>query len=62
VLDDPEVAGVQHVAPPLRLDRTPLVAPGRAPRLGADTDAVLRDVLGVGPAEIARLRADGVLR
>lgn len=33
---------------------------GSAPGLGADTDAVMRDVLDLPAAEIARLRADGV--
>lgn len=32
-----------------------------APRLGADTEAVLRDVLGLPDAEIARLRDDGLV-
>ncbi len=34
---------------------------GSAPGLGADTDAVLTDVLGLPPAEIARLRGVGAL-
>jgi crotonobetainyl-CoA:carnitine CoA-transferase CaiB-like acyl-CoA transferase len=36
-------------------------ANGPAPGLGADTDAVLRDVLGLQPAELLRLRDAGVL-
>ncbi len=36
-------------------------ASGPAPGLGADTDAVLADVLGQSPAEIAALRAGGAL-
>jgi crotonobetainyl-CoA:carnitine CoA-transferase CaiB-like acyl-CoA transferase len=36
-------------------------AVGPAPGLGADTDAVLRDVGGLSPDEIARLRAAGAL-
>lgn len=44
-----------------RLSRTPgaIVAPG--PLLGEHTDTVLRDVLGLEPAEIDRLRAAGVV-
>ena len=36
-------------------------ATGPAPGLGADTDAVLRDVLGLGDDKIAALRASGAL-
>jgi crotonobetainyl-CoA:carnitine CoA-transferase CaiB-like acyl-CoA transferase len=36
-------------------------ATGPAPELGADTDAVLRDVLGLPPKEIAALRDSGAL-
>jgi crotonobetainyl-CoA:carnitine CoA-transferase CaiB-like acyl-CoA transferase len=36
-------------------------ATGPAPGLGADTDAVLRDVLGMEPADITRLRDSGAL-
>ena len=36
-------------------------ATGPAPGLGADTDAVLRDVLGLTPERIATLRASGAL-
>src|SRR5215469_487992 len=36
-------------------------ATGLAPGLGADTDAVLRDVLGLAPERIATLRASGAL-
>ena len=36
-------------------------AAGPAPCLGADTDAVLRDVLGLAPDRIAALRASGAL-
>jgi crotonobetainyl-CoA:carnitine CoA-transferase CaiB-like acyl-CoA transferase len=36
-------------------------AAGPAPGLGADTDAVLRDVLGFAPERIATLRASGAL-
>ena len=35
-------------------------AAGPAPGLGADTDAVLRDVLGLAPDKIAALRASGI--
>ena len=36
--------------------------PGRHdPRLGEHTDAVLRETLGMGDTELARLRAEGVI-
>ena len=34
-------------------------ATGAAPDLGADTDEVLRDVLGLAPERIAAVRASG---
>jgi len=37
-------------------------ATGPAPGLGADTDGILRDVLGLAPEKIAALRASGVFR
>ncbi|HLK11031.1 MAG TPA: CoA transferase [Candidatus Binatia bacterium] len=61
-IEDPEVGSVLHVANPLRFSDMP-VAPARpAPRLGADTEAVLVEVLGLEPAEVRRLVAEGVAR
>jgi crotonobetainyl-CoA:carnitine CoA-transferase CaiB-like acyl-CoA transferase len=60
-VDDPEIGLVRHVANPIRLGRTPLVSLGPAPRLGADTREVLTRLLGVGPVEIERLVAEGVV-
>jgi 2-methylfumaryl-CoA isomerase len=39
----------------------PAAPPRPAPRLGADTDAVLAQVLGLSPAQIAAYREAGVL-
>jgi crotonobetainyl-CoA:carnitine CoA-transferase CaiB-like acyl-CoA transferase len=61
-LDDPEIGAIRHVANPLRLGRTPLPPAGPAPRLGADTEAVLTGVLGLTLAEVRQLVADGVCR
>ena len=61
-LDDPVVGPVRHVANPLRLARTPLVPSRPAPRLGAHTGEVLTTLLGLSPAEVARLVAEGVCR
>jgi alpha-methylacyl-CoA racemase len=55
-----EVAGVVQPAPAPRFTRTPAGPPAAPPRPGADTDAVLSG-LGMGAAEIAELRARGVV-
>jgi crotonobetainyl-CoA:carnitine CoA-transferase CaiB-like acyl-CoA transferase len=49
------------VACPIRLSATEVAYERGPPRLGADTDAVLRDLLGLGAEEIAALRAEGVI-
>jgi benzylsuccinate CoA-transferase BbsF subunit len=58
-IDDPEVGRALHCANPIRdgIRRPPA---GPAPRLGADTEAVLREILGIAGADIATLRRDGV--
>ncbi|MDX2238232.1 MAG: CaiB/BaiF CoA-transferase family protein [Hyphomonadaceae bacterium] len=49
------------VANPIRMSATPPQALHAPPPLGADTDAVLRDALGLDDAAIAALRADGAV-
>ncbi len=70
VFDDPQVRAramthqmtrtdgtdVTLVASPLKLSRTPAVADRAPPALGADTDAVLRDLAKLSTADIAELR------
>jgi crotonobetainyl-CoA:carnitine CoA-transferase CaiB-like acyl-CoA transferase len=56
-LDQP----VRTPASPIRLSQTPVSYRRPPPALGADTDEVLRDRLGLDAAEIARLRQAGVL-
>ncbi len=54
-------AGRRRLAgPPIELSRTPARIPTRPPGLGEHTDAVLAE-LGHSPAEIAALRAQGVV-
>ena len=58
-VDHPERPGLRVLSSPIRLDgERPAAAP--SPALGADTDAILRD-LGLRDAEVADLRASGVI-
>ncbi|MFM7141684.1 MAG: 2-methylfumaryl-CoA isomerase, partial [Alphaproteobacteria bacterium] len=58
-VDDPEVGSVLQCASPIRSGSGGRPA-GPAPRLGADTAAVLCGVLGRSKDEVADLRRDGV--
>ncbi|MCA1005347.1 CoA transferase [Rhodococcus hoagii] len=58
--DHPKAGRFLHEGAPVRVG-APVSIRRAAPLLGADTDAVLRDVAGYPPETIARLRADGVL-
>jgi crotonobetainyl-CoA:carnitine CoA-transferase CaiB-like acyl-CoA transferase len=53
--------GVTVIANPVRLSETPADYRIAPPALGAHTDEVLRDALGLSPDEIVRLRADRVI-
>ncbi len=52
---------VQVIAPFFRLSETPGGVTAAAPLLGEHTEEVLRDRLGLGPAELRRLREAGAL-
>jgi crotonobetainyl-CoA:carnitine CoA-transferase CaiB-like acyl-CoA transferase len=56
-----EVGERLHLGVPWRMSRSEARVRAAAPCIGADTDAVLRDVCGYGDEEIARLRAAQVL-
>ena len=59
--DHPTLGRVRTLGSPLKMSRTP-PRPGRAaPLLGQHTDAVLREA-GYAPADVAALRAAGVVR
>ena len=55
----PVTGWIPNIANPLRLERTPAVAPTAAPAVGQHTEAVLHDTLGYDDARIAQLRAEG---
>ena len=52
---------IRSVASPLRLSKTPPAYVSPPPALGADTQAVLRDCLGLGDADIAALADEGAI-
>ena len=57
-----DLAGpVRSVASPIRLSKTPAGYRSPPPALGADTEAVLRGMLGLPADEIAALKRSGVL-
>lgn len=58
-VEHPEIGPERHIGTPLRLSATPLATAGPAPLLGAATEDVLVDVLGLSPEEARQLIADG---
>jgi formyl-CoA transferase/CoA:oxalate CoA-transferase len=60
-MDHPRAGKVRMVGVPVRLSETPGAVRAPAPTLGQDTDLVLRDMLGLGAAEIERLRRAGAI-
>jgi crotonobetainyl-CoA:carnitine CoA-transferase CaiB-like acyl-CoA transferase len=62
VVETTDADGTTSVfAPPYRLDGTRMPVRGMPPELGADTDAVLRQELGLPAERIAALRAGGAI-
>ena len=59
-LDHAVMGRTLYNAPPFRLSRTDFEMRSPAPLLGEHTDAVCRELLGLGDDEMQRLRADGV--
>ncbi len=60
-VEQPEIGRVLTAGSPLRFSAQPGPPPAPAPRLGQHTDEVLHDLAGVGAAELASLRAAGVI-
>jgi crotonobetainyl-CoA:carnitine CoA-transferase CaiB-like acyl-CoA transferase len=57
-LDHPEAGRRHYQELPIKLSRTPGGSRRAAPTLGQDTEAILGELLGLGPAEIAALADD----
>ncbi len=60
-LPHPAIGSVPSVANPIKYSATPIAYRSAPPMLGADTDEILRDMLGLAPMEIARLRKAGIV-
>jgi crotonobetainyl-CoA:carnitine CoA-transferase CaiB-like acyl-CoA transferase len=60
-LPHPAIGSVPSVANPIKYSETPIAYRSAPPMLGADTDEILRDMLGLAPMEIARLRKAGIV-
>jgi crotonobetainyl-CoA:carnitine CoA-transferase CaiB-like acyl-CoA transferase len=60
-LDHPVAGKLDSVASPMRFSGTPLSFERAPPLLGQHTDEILRGLLGKTDAELAKLRADGVV-
>jgi crotonobetainyl-CoA:carnitine CoA-transferase CaiB-like acyl-CoA transferase len=58
---DPAGQPVELVGTPIHLAGAELPPPRMPPRLGQDTEQILRDALGLAPAEIERLRRNRVV-
>ena len=61
-MNHPTVGSFQGVGSPYHLSGTPVEDYVAAPLLGADTDDILADALGMGSAAIDALRQKGVIR
>ena len=60
-LPHPAIGTVPSVANPIKYSATPISYRSAPPMLGADTDEVLREMVGITSAEIARLRKAGIV-
>jgi crotonobetainyl-CoA:carnitine CoA-transferase CaiB-like acyl-CoA transferase len=57
----PDGSDLRVVGVPMRLSETPGTIRSGPPAVGQHTDEVLRDLLGLGDDEIARLREAGAI-
>lgn len=60
LVDQPDIGRYPVPASPLAFSRSARLAPAPAPRLGADTEAVLAEIAGLGSGQIGRLFDKGI--
>ncbi|MEQ1929472.1 MAG: CoA transferase, partial [Parvularculaceae bacterium] len=60
-LPRPNEEPASYVPHPVKFSKTPPRRDGAPPRLGAHTDEILKEALGLDAAEIAALRLTGAL-
>ena len=60
-VEHPTAGSVRLVGSPYRFSRTPVRSPSAPPLLGADTDAVLNEILGFDETRIAKLREEKII-
>jgi CoA:oxalate CoA-transferase len=60
-IESPRYGKFRVVNTPFKFSRTPSGPQGFAPELGADTEAVLNELLGMTPAEVEKLKQDKIL-
>jgi crotonobetainyl-CoA:carnitine CoA-transferase CaiB-like acyl-CoA transferase len=58
---DPEGRPIDLAGPPFHIAGTTLPPPTAPPRLGQDTETVLRELLGIEQARLQELRAKGII-
>jgi crotonobetainyl-CoA:carnitine CoA-transferase CaiB-like acyl-CoA transferase len=60
--DHPDVGRVRMPGNPIKMSGVTGTISNPAPRLGEHTDAVLKELLSLSPAQIAALRSQGAVR
>jgi crotonobetainyl-CoA:carnitine CoA-transferase CaiB-like acyl-CoA transferase len=59
--EHPLAGPLRLIGNPIKFSRTPVEHYAAPPLMGQDSDAVLDDLLGIGPERLAELRARGVI-
>jgi CoA:oxalate CoA-transferase len=58
----PEFDGLNVTGPPVKFSATPGAIPRRAPHLGEHSREILRELLGLDDAAVAKLESSGVVK